>query len=518
MKKTIKINLNGLVYNLDEDAYQVLKDYLDQISAYFKDLDGGEEIISDIESRLAEIFQSKISDRKQVISLKDVHEAIEIMGKADEIIDSEVTNGQDKEKRSYSSRRQYRKLYRDPENAIFGGVAAGLAAYFNMETWIIRLIWVILFIPFQVMGLLYIILWIVVPRALTPAQKLEMRGEKVTVRNIEKTVKEEYENVRDNISRVKKSREFEKTKNVLDEIFHVVGRIIIVFLKILLIIIGISLIMSGLAALTGLTGLFFFSHSLFPFRMFEMHFYSLHEFLSFFMHPGTLGVFAVSLFLVILIPLVALIYGGLKLILRFKANDRVIALIGLVLWIISIMFLVTTALFESINLSAPGRVSTEQTLAPLHADTLIVVMNPSPGIKGFNDEWYYGEDDDWHVLSEYDRIYNKIDLDIEPSDDENFRIKVTNSSRERFNPIFPGYPGYTEHQWTRKGDTLVLNPFYCSSKIPGWQAPEAEVIIKIPEGKYIHLDLNTKHFLDDIKGIPGEQVPGLAGKTVLLFP
>jgi phage shock protein PspC (stress-responsive transcriptional regulator) len=518
MKKTVKINLSGLVYNLDEDAYQLLKDYLDQISSYFKNLEGGEEIISDIESRMAEIFQSKISDKKEVIILSDVEEAIEIMGKPEDIFESEATNGEEKKNESYSSRRQHRRLYRDPENAIFGGVAAGLAAYFGLETWIIRLIWVILFIPVQLLGLLYIILWIVVPKALTPAQKLEMRGEKVTVKNIEKTVKEEYESVKDNVKRMQKSREFEKTRHVMDEIFHVIGRIIIVFLKIILIIIGISFILAGLAALMGLTGVFFFSHALFPVTIFDIPFNSLNEFFTTFMHPGAVTIFAITLFLIIIIPLIALIYGGLKMLLRFKANDRLIALTGLVLWIVSILFLVTTILFESTDYFAPGQVTTEQTLSPINSDTLVVIMNPDPGIEGFHDDWYYEEDEDWHVLSDHDRVYSKIDLDIELSKDDNFRIKLVKSSAGSVKPLAPGISVLQEYDWSQDGDSLILDPYFSKSKIHPLYLLEAEVVIKVPEGKYIQLDRNTKYFLDDVAGIPDDEVQSLAGKVFQLIP
>jgi hypothetical protein len=142
MKKTIKINLSGLAFTLDEDAYQELKDYLDSVSSRFRDLKEGNEIISDIEARIAEIFQSKVSEKKEVITLEDVKDVISIMGKPEDFYDTEEEADSSSKKKDYT-RKENRKLYRDPENAILGGVAAGLAAYFGIETWIVRLLLVI---------------------------------------------------------------------------------------------------------------------------------------------------------------------------------------------------------------------------------------------------------------------------------------------------------------------------------------------------------------------------------------
>ena len=187
MKTTIKINLSGQIFNLDDDAYQELKEYLDSISRRFRDSDEGVEIIGDIESRIAELFQEKISDKKQVITIDDVKDIIGRMGQPEDILDEEETSGSGSGK-SYTTGRGSRRLYRDPDNSAIGGVCAGLAAYFGIEIWLMRLLWVIFLFVTGVLFIVYIVLWIVVPKAETAAEKLEMRGEKVTVSNIEKTV------------------------------------------------------------------------------------------------------------------------------------------------------------------------------------------------------------------------------------------------------------------------------------------------------------------------------------------
>ena len=92
MKTTVKINLSGQIFDLDNDAYQSLKDYLDAISQRFRDMEEGAEIISDIESRIAELFQSKISDKKEVITIEDVNDVITIMGQPEDYLEEESVN------------------------------------------------------------------------------------------------------------------------------------------------------------------------------------------------------------------------------------------------------------------------------------------------------------------------------------------------------------------------------------------------------------------------------------------
>lgn len=195
MKRTLTINLGGLVFHIDEDAYEALKVYLSRIEGHFANREERKEIIDDIEARLAELLHERMSDRKQVVSLADVQELISVLGDPDEIGDTaEETPGLEAE--SAYRGQGYRRIYRDPDNRVLGGVAAGLAAYFNVDPLIFR----ILFVLFLIAGgsglLVYIILWIVIPEARTRAQKMEMRGEPVTIENIGRTVRDEFNEVR----------------------------------------------------------------------------------------------------------------------------------------------------------------------------------------------------------------------------------------------------------------------------------------------------------------------------------
>ena len=198
MKKAIKINLSGIIFHIDEDAYEKLKHYLDTISSYFSDKQESSEIIGDIEARIAELFQERVTQENQVIDLELVNEVINIMGNPEDIADSSEENvgGSSSFHETYE---RSRRFYRDPENSVIGGVCGGLGAYFGIDPLIFRLLFVIFFFAGGASILVYLILWIAIPKAETAAQKLQMHGERVNVSNIEKKVREEYDSVKDNV-------------------------------------------------------------------------------------------------------------------------------------------------------------------------------------------------------------------------------------------------------------------------------------------------------------------------------
>lgn len=194
MKKTLTINLAGMVYHIDEDAYQKLRSYLDSLEKKLKHEDDFKDIIMDIEARISELLNEKLDGKRQVVIMDDIKSVIVILGEP-EVISSEDSSF---ESTGNYSRKSYRRMYRDPDSRIFGGVCSGLAAYWNMDPVIIRVVFVVLAIVGGSGLLIYLILWIIMPEAQTTAQKLEMRGEAVTIDNIKKFFRDEYENVKRN--------------------------------------------------------------------------------------------------------------------------------------------------------------------------------------------------------------------------------------------------------------------------------------------------------------------------------
>jgi phage shock protein PspC (stress-responsive transcriptional regulator) len=200
MKKTLTINLSGSIFYIEEDAYEVLQKYLVTIKNHFGTSEEGKEITSDIEARIAEIFSGKSNCDKNIITLDCVNEIIEIMGTPQNFTEEE---GEEEPLPGQTKRKK--RLYRDPEEKVLSGVCGGLAAYFDMDPVIVRIIFVALaFVTTGAAVLAYLILWIAVPNAVTTAQRLEMRGEAVTVKNIEKFIKDEVDSVKESYHKFRK--------------------------------------------------------------------------------------------------------------------------------------------------------------------------------------------------------------------------------------------------------------------------------------------------------------------------
>jgi phage shock protein PspC (stress-responsive transcriptional regulator) len=191
MKKTLAINLSGLVFNLDEDAYQVLKNYLDSISEHFRNDVGKEEIITDIENRFAEEFNQKRTGSKQVIILADVNEIIKTLGSTEDFPSEKTEQAETahEENTTTPPKGAARRLYRDTDNAMLGGVASGIANYFGTDTVWIRISFVVFTFAWGFAIPLYILLWIITPKAETASQRAEMKGEPLTIKAIEEHVK-----------------------------------------------------------------------------------------------------------------------------------------------------------------------------------------------------------------------------------------------------------------------------------------------------------------------------------------
>jgi len=196
MKKTLNINIRGIVFNIDEDAYQELNNYLGEIYKHYKNQPGHEEIVSDIENRIVELFQERINDKKQVITFKDVIEIIQILGRP-----SDFERELQVDSPPYSGGQQSgsKRLFRDPENRMVGGVCSGIGSYFDMDPLWLRLAFLLAVIFAGTGKLLYLILWIVLPPARSLTDRMEMKGDPINISNIEKSVKQEMHDVKDKL-------------------------------------------------------------------------------------------------------------------------------------------------------------------------------------------------------------------------------------------------------------------------------------------------------------------------------
>lgn len=170
MKKAIQINLAGSVFHIDDNAYELLREYLKSVERKFSRDPGGSEVIQDLESRMAELFTEKLKPHREVIGIQDVREVLGVLGGPSDMGGHDRRSGDD-----YRYQRRYRRMYRDTEDKTVGGVCSGLAYYFNTDPLLLRILFIIgLFVGFGF--LMYLVLWIALPAAETPEQIEDMRS------------------------------------------------------------------------------------------------------------------------------------------------------------------------------------------------------------------------------------------------------------------------------------------------------------------------------------------------------
>lgn len=322
MNKTIIININGIVFHIEEDAYDALRSYMIDVKKHFGHSADSHEIVGDIENRIAEMFNEKIvAGRKEVITMADVQEVIEQMGRVSDFSDAEQTNSNFDTEYMDEPERVQRKLMRDPEDRILGGVCSGLGHYFGIEARWVRLIFVLLFLTAGSGLLIYLILWIIIPVAKTRADRMAMRGEAPNIRNFKRSFQEEMEGLRSNFTGAGGS-----VGNALNSAAQVVGKILIVFIK----IIGIFFI-AGLCA-----GLIVLLVSIFA----TFGFLGMNNDMAMFpmnvIDPEIRNILLVSGLMIAIIPLVGLIGLTIHILFNRRVIGRYTGFSLLAVWLLAV--------------------------------------------------------------------------------------------------------------------------------------------------------------------------------------
>ena len=325
MKKTLTINLNGTVFNIDEDAYALLDEYIRNLRIYFRKETDSNEIVADIEARAAELFSERLHYGYTVIDMDEVKKVIEKIGQPQDFGDDEEAKSFKGAKASGATTTASKKrLYRDVDNKLLGGVLSGVAAYFGWDVTLFRLVSALVIIGLSSMyggGIwLYLIMWIIVPAAKTAEQKLEMRGEEVSVGNIGKTVAEPPVQ--------KKSGFF---RGMATGCGCILAAPILLPLGIVAFVFAVVLI-SLIAALFGV-GIGMLS---LPFT----GWWGMPEFVTF-AHP--VPAFIAACFL-LFIPLASLVYVLLAAIFKWKTVPMNVRWVGVIVWIIALLVLITSGI------------------------------------------------------------------------------------------------------------------------------------------------------------------------------
>lgn len=494
MNKTVSINLAGIFFYIDEDAYQNLKNYFKAIKKSLQNSEGESEILADIEGRVSELFSERIKSSQHVISNKEVDEIVSIMGQPEDYkIDEALFEESPEQEKSDIHKR---RLFRDSDGAYVGGVSAGLGHYFGIDPLLIRLVWVLLIFGAGMGPLLYVILWILIPAAKTTAEKLAMMGKPVTISNIEKKVQEEFENVKASLERVKNSVNSDKINDLGSTIqsksrsfFETLCDIAMFLFKLFFKAIGLLFIVVSISSLIG-----FFISLLTVGIADAVHFPGL-DFADL-VYSSTLPLWLVSILALLIagIPIVFLLLLGLRMVSsRAPQLNRYTKLALLGVWIIVLITLITLSLKLASDYRINASVTEQSELPVTSQDTLFLEMKGNPLYSK-----YLYRDNDLEII--YDtqntkRIYgSNVRLIVRSTKDSIGSISVEKIAlgSDYFNA--KNRAEKLEYDYEFKNNTLFLNGYFLTDIDNKYRGQNVEVILTLPIGSVLFPDENTYSF------------------------
>ena len=430
---------------------------------------------------------------------------IEIVGRPEDFADENV------EEPTYNETRNRKRFYRDLDKNVIGGVCTGLGAYFNIDPVILRVIFVILSFPLAGFPLaVYLILWIAIPAALTTTQKMEMSGGNFTISDIENRVKTEYENVKDNFNRFKDSDRYQRGRRNLNTAGNGFAEVINFFGRTILIIIGVVLIIAGISLITSMFGVFVFSDSLLFWTHTDQHHFLIPDFLFSVVNPKSILLATISLIIFITAPIIAIIYWGLKLILRFRANDEVISIIGTVAWILSIIILLGITLFEVKEYAFSTQIDESVEMNLPESQTLYI--ESSHNMVEFSEVFFFDEGLEVYTHKDYpDRIYLEPDFRIRYTSDNDISIKFEKEARGSTSHLARQNTTNIEFNWHLQDSVLYIDPLFFYKNKNRWTFPDLEIILYLPKNQKICIDKNLKQTLNHVQtadDIWTSEIPG----------
>lgn len=338
MKKTLTINLSGIVYHIDEDAYQLLDKYLKDIKSHLRHTEDVQEVLNDIENRISELFSEKVNQGTQVITIEYVETVIQRMGEPETYAEGETEEepNEQQQREPEPQQRHRKRLYRDPDNQMLGGVAAGIAAYIDCDPTWVRLAFVALTFCYGVTFPIYIICWFIMPKAETAAEKLEMQGKEVTLENIGKTVTETFNQVSDNVSSFVQSP---KTRTAFQRAGDTIATLASVCVKFLALLVGA---LSGFVLFGLVVGLVSVLAVYFSGKTMSWSFIEGSPFAH---HPEIILLLTFTGSLIAAIPFYALLHALLKNNLRWKPMPSSLKWSLLALWFLAIFVTIYAGIY-----------------------------------------------------------------------------------------------------------------------------------------------------------------------------
>jgi len=487
MNKTVNINLGGMFFHIDEDAYQKLTRYFEAIKRSLSNSSGQDEIIKDIEMRVSELLTEKQKTDKHVVAMKDVDEVIAVMGQPEDYrIDEE---GTENTSTNFASSSKTRKLYRDTENGMVGGVLAGLGHYFGIDKVWLRIFLLIMIFAWGTGVLAYIILWIVMPEAKTTAEKLEMTGEPVTISNIEKKVREEFETVSEKFKNANYDEMGNRVKTGAEKIGSSFGNFIIAVLRAFSKFLGVILIITGLFVLAALfIGVFTLGSS----SVIDVPWQGFIEAGNFTDYP--VWTFGLLMFFAVGIPFFFLSLLGFKLLSpNLKSIGNIAKYTLLAIWLISISLAITIGIKQATAFAIDGRVVQKETIKLNPTDTLYIKFKHNDYFaKSINDH------NDFKITLDStgnDVIYsNNVSFRIAKTDEKLPYIQIEKEAKGK--TLFEAKQRAEKIKYGYKivGNQLILDNYLLTELKEKFRNQEIEITLYLPKETLFKADSSLQDY------------------------
>jgi phage shock protein PspC (stress-responsive transcriptional regulator) len=484
MKRTINIHLGGMPFIIDEEAFDKLSNYIQTLKNKFTNEQERNEIMSDIEFRMAEVFSKRLDKNRQVVDLDDVNYIIAQLGKPEEIFSEEATAGSGHQNQaeqgtfeSAAPNNATKKLFRDSDNKIVGGVISGLCHYFGIkETLWIRLAFVaLLWFSFGTFLLVYLVFWLVIPEAKTYADKLQMKGEPVNFDTIEKEVKETLSRATDAINKPLRDNDLLAK---FGTVIMMIAKGFLKFIALIVFIISLFILFGILVSAAGFSVLGLPKFAVFTQLIFNSH---THYIIS-----------AISMFIVIGVPLFFLMY----LCAKFIASSKVVFHRGIAIGAASLWMLALAIIFYfSISIANSFKSDEKQTeqisMMQPAGDTLYVnSFQNQPGNSEGEIAQQYDDVSDFLgdvMITENGYSFGSSTLKLAVSPDAEFHLEQILEAAGRNKSDARKQISLINSRFSQNGSTLLLSERVEVFKNAKFREQDVTYTLYIPEGKVVKI-------------------------------
>ena len=504
MNKTVTVNIGGMVFHIEEHAYDKLKKYLEAIRGYFTTSDGRDEIIQDIESRIAEMFTERIGTSRQVVVEDDVEHVINTMGRPDQVAGENAEEKTSEPFSSYTSSNSnsskgYRRLFRDPDDKVIGGVCSGIAHYLGCDPVWIRLGFAIALFVFGSGFLLYLLLLIIIPKAQTTADKLEMKGQPVNIDNIKRTIQDEFEDVKNRFNKDGFRDATRRSGSAVSRFFEMLGQIIVgafrVIFKVIAFLLMIALVGTLIALFVVSLGVAGVAHwGTMPANISHMFLTTPQQWLVITTAILFLGV-----------PIIALLYKIVRLFVNAKSEHKFLNATAGVLWGIGwVMLFISIAVISKDYKVRESRRTEVPIAQPTSKTMYLELLNPRTvrGDDYYDHDWSIDIDDDLTFNDSEDTIrIDRVKLDVVKADGDKFELVKVVSARGSNRKIAQDNARDIMYEIVQSDSVLRIGENFLLPGKAKFRDQKMQLVLKVPVGKSIHLGEETDNVFYDIRNV-----------------